>query len=118
MSKIVMLAPKNISMPDIKILRDVGGGSYLKIKQAAETNLPVAAYYMFNDDHDEVAEGIRQIVKHFGDYLDYYELDDHEEFDPSGESLNHKINAEIVRNILNFHDQVHQEMSNTEDEEV
>jgi len=77
--------------------------SVLQIREALKGRQPLREWKLFLNDHDAIAEEIRnvlQILQRHKAELELYELQDDEVFDPDHPPATGRRTAEVVNNIL------------------
>lgn len=107
MSKISLRLDQNTVPADVLAgLHKTIGKSMLSIHQSIKSNLPIAEYKLFYNDHEEVSLKLKNIASLLADKdisFSMYELDEDDAFIDSHDTDIDKIDLETMVNILDSH---------------
>jgi len=108
MSKIAVLISEPANTTElIARLRKITQAGYSEIAQRLKQERPVGEWVLFENDHDDVAALLRQLLRLHAERaakLRFFELRDDETFDLN-KSQRFEISAETLSNILHTHDE-------------
>jgi len=121
MSKIVVKVEDVTRLADvIPAIRKITGLGISDVKQRIESGRPLVEYALFYNDHDEIAERLRELMAELprhGAKLRLFELEEGEEFESMPNASKYEISPEAMENILLSHERGLERFMNEDDDE-
>ncbi len=108
MSKIVVKVENVTRLGDVMpAIRKITGLGISDAKQRIESGRPLVEYLLFYNDHDEIAQRLRElmtVLPRSGVRLRLFELDEGEEFESMPNASKYEISSDTLENILLTHE--------------
>jgi hypothetical protein len=121
MSKIVVKVENVTRLGDVMpAIRKITGLGISDAKQRIESGRPLVEYALFYNDHDEIAQRLRELMTELpkaGVKLRLFELDEGEEFESMPNASKYEISSDVLENILLRHERELERQMNAYDDE-
>jgi len=121
MSKIVVKVENMTRLGDVMpAIRKITGLGISDAKQRIESGRPLVEYTLFYNDHDEIAQRLRELMTELpqvGAKLRLFELEEGEEFESIPDASAYEISSDDLENILALHERELDRQMNAYDDE-
>jgi hypothetical protein len=118
MSKIIVKVETVTRLADVMpVIRKITGLGISEAKQRIESGRPLVEYALFYNDHDEIAQLLRELMTELpqvGVKLRLFDLDEGEEFDSLPNASAYEISSDVLENILSLHERGLERQMNAE----
>jgi hypothetical protein len=122
MSKIVVKVENGTRLADVMpAIRKITGLGISDAKQRIESGRPLVEYLLFYNDHDEIAQRLRElmtVLPRSGARLQLFELDEGDEFESLPDASEYEISSDVLENILSSHERGLERQMNEDDDEL
>lgn len=108
MSKIVFTVDGSVDSGSLMELKQITSASINDIRRAIETGSPISEYALFYNNHDEVAQSLRNLVSFVSSHsmnASFFELEEDENLQDLSNPSDFEISSETLINILDQHDE-------------
>jgi hypothetical protein len=89
-------------------LKRITSASINDIRRSIETGSPISEYILFYNDHDAVAQHLRDLISFASSHsigARFFELEEDENFQDLSHPAQYEISSETLINILDQHEQ-------------
>jgi len=118
-SKIVVKVENVTRLVDVMpAIRKITGLGISEAKQRIESGQPLVEYALFYNDHDEIADRLRELMTELprhGAKLRLFELKEEEEFESMPNASKYEISSDNLENILLMHERGLERQMNGDD---
>jgi hypothetical protein len=121
MSKIVVKVENVTQLGDVMpAIRKITGLGISEAKQRIESGRPLVEYLLYYNDHDEIAQRLRElmtVLPRSGARIRLFELDEGDEFESLPDASAYEISSDVLENILLRHESELERQMNAYDDE-
>ena len=122
MSKIVVKVENAPRLADVMpAIRKITGLGISDAKQRIESGRPLVEYVLFNNDHDEIAVRLRELmteIPRHGAKLRLFELREDDDFESMPNASKYEISFDVMENTLLRHEEGIQRFTDEDDDET